>query len=42
MTKAQRQAIHSYDEHIGVEAFAEGVLWYLHLIEKLPEGPVTA
>ena len=42
MTRAQRQAIHSYDEHIGVEAFAEGVLWYQHLIERLPEGPVTA
>ena len=42
MTRAQRQAIHSYDEHIGVEAFAEGVLWYQRLIERLPEGPVPA
>jgi len=35
MTKAQRQAIHSYDEHLGVESFAEGVLWYQRLIERL-------
>ena len=42
MTRAQRQAIHSYDEHIDVEAFAEGVLWYQRLLERLPEGPVTA
>jgi carboxypeptidase PM20D1 len=35
MTKAQRQAIHSYDEHLGVEAFAEGVLWYQRLIEGI-------
>ena len=35
MTKAQRQAIHSYDEHLGVEAFAEGVLWYQRLIERI-------
>ena len=24
MTKAQRQAIHSYDEHLGVDAFLDG------------------
>lgn len=36
MTKAQRQAIHSYDEHLGVDAFLEGVRWYRHLIERLP------
>jgi carboxypeptidase PM20D1 len=35
MTKAQRQAIHSYDEHLGVEAYAEGVLWYQRLIERI-------
>jgi carboxypeptidase PM20D1 len=36
MTKAQRQAIHSYDEHLGVDAFLDGVRWYRHLIERLP------
>ena len=35
MTRAQRQAIHSHDEHLGVEAFAEGVLWYQRLIERI-------
>ncbi|SDE13679.1 M20 family peptidase [Nocardioides lianchengensis] len=37
MTKAQRQAIHSYDEHLGVDAFLDGVRWYRHLIERLPQ-----
>ncbi|TWP36851.1 M20/M25/M40 family metallo-hydrolase [Leekyejoonella antrihumi] len=36
MSKAQRESIHSYDERIGVDAVAEGVLWYQHLIEGLP------
>jgi carboxypeptidase PM20D1 len=36
MTKAQREAIHSYDEHIGVDDFLEGVRWYQRLIEGLP------
>ncbi|WP_182524886.1 M20/M25/M40 family metallo-hydrolase [Nocardioides dongkuii] len=36
MTKAQRQAIHSYDEHLAVDAFLDGVRWYRHLIERLP------
>ncbi len=36
MTKAQRQAIHSYDEHIGVEDFLAGVDWYQRLIERIP------
>ena len=36
MTKAQRESIHSYDEHIGVEAFLDGVDWYRRLIERLP------
>ncbi len=35
MTKAQRQSLHSYDEHIGVDAFLEGVRWYRRLIERL-------
>lgn len=36
MTKAQRQSIHSFDEHLGVEAFLDGVRWYRRLIEELP------
>ena len=36
MTKAQREAIHSYDEHLGVDAFLDGVRWYRRLIERLP------
>jgi carboxypeptidase PM20D1 len=35
MTKAQRQAIHSYDEHLGVDDFLEGVRWYQRLLERL-------
>jgi carboxypeptidase PM20D1 len=37
MTKAQRQAVHSYDEHLGVDAFLAGIDWYRRLIERLPE-----
>ena len=36
MTKAQRESIHSYDEHLGVDALVEGVRWYQRLIERLP------
>lgn len=32
MTKAQRESIHSYDEHLGVDAFLDGVEWYRRLI----------
>lgn len=35
MSKAQRESIHSYDERIGVEAYDEGVRWYVRLIEKI-------
>ncbi|MCW2761903.1 MAG: peptidase [Marmoricola sp.] len=35
MTKEQRESIHSYDEHIGVEDFVAGVRWYARLIERL-------
>jgi carboxypeptidase PM20D1 len=35
MTKAQREAIHSYDEHLGVDDFLDGVRWYARLIERL-------
>ena len=36
MTKAQREAIHSYDEHLGVDDFLAGIAWYRRLIERLP------
>lgn len=36
MTKAQRESIHSYDEHLGVDAFVDGVRWYRRLIERIP------
>jgi carboxypeptidase PM20D1 len=35
MTKAQREAIHSYDEHLGVDDFLDGVRWYQRLVESL-------
>jgi carboxypeptidase PM20D1 len=35
MTKAQRESIHSYDEHIGVDDWLAGVQWYVRLIERL-------
>jgi carboxypeptidase PM20D1 len=35
MSKAQRQAIHSYDEHLGVDDFLSGIDWYQRLIEKV-------
>ncbi len=36
MSKAQRESIHSYDEHIGVDDFLAGIRWYARLIERLP------
>ncbi len=36
MTKAQRESIHSYDEHIGVDDFVAGVDWYQRLIVRIP------
>jgi carboxypeptidase PM20D1 len=36
MTKAQREAIHSYDERIGVDDFLDGVRWYQRLVQRLP------
>ena len=36
MTKAQREAIHSYDEHLGIRDLIDGVTWYRTLIERLP------
>jgi carboxypeptidase PM20D1 len=35
MTKEQRESIHSYDEHIGVEDFLAGVDWYRRLLEGI-------
>lgn len=35
MTKAQRESIHSYDEHLGVDDFLAGVDWYRRVIEGL-------
>ena len=37
MTRAQRESIHSYDEHIGVQDWLDGVRWYSRLIERIPE-----
>jgi carboxypeptidase PM20D1 len=36
MSKAQRQAIHSYDEHLRVDDFLSGIAWYQRLIERIP------
>ena len=36
MTKAQRESIHSYDEHLGINDLVDGVTWYRTLIERLP------
>jgi carboxypeptidase PM20D1 len=35
MTRAQRDAIHACDEHLGVDDYREGVRWYRRLIERL-------
>jgi carboxypeptidase PM20D1 len=35
MTKAQRESIHSYDEHLGVDDLLAGVGWYRRLLEDL-------
>lgn len=35
MSKEQRQAIHSYDERLGVDDFLAGVEWYHRLIERV-------
>lgn len=36
MTKAQRESIHSYDEHVGVDDWLAGVEWYARLLRELP------
>ncbi len=38
MSKAQREAIHSYDERLGVDDFLIGIDWYQRLIERIPAG----
>jgi carboxypeptidase PM20D1 len=35
MSKAQRESIHSYDEHLGVDDLLAGVRWYRRLIKGL-------
>ncbi|HEX2893009.1 MAG TPA: M20/M25/M40 family metallo-hydrolase [Marmoricola sp.] len=35
MTKEQRESIHSYDEHLGVEDFLAGIEWYQRLLRAL-------
>ena len=35
MSRAQRQSIHSCDEHLGIDAFRDGIRWYRRLIESL-------
>jgi carboxypeptidase PM20D1 len=37
MDAAQRRAIHTYDEHLGVDAFLAGIGWYRALLQELPE-----
>jgi carboxypeptidase PM20D1 len=36
MTRAQREAIHSYDEHLGIDDLVDGITWYRRLIERIP------
>ena len=36
MTRAQRESIHSYDEHVGVDDWLAGVEWYARLLRELP------
>jgi carboxypeptidase PM20D1 len=36
MTRAQRESIHAYDEHLGIDDFLDGVRWYQSLIEGVP------
>ncbi len=37
MTAAQRRAVHSYDEHLGVDAFVAGIDWYQSAHRGAPE-----
>jgi carboxypeptidase PM20D1 len=38
ISKEQRLALHSYDEHLDVDAFHTGIEWYRRLLERLPGG----
>ncbi len=38
ISKEQRLALHSYDEHLDVDAFLTGIDWYRRLLESLPDG----
>jgi len=35
MSKEQRESIHSYDEHLGLDDFVDGIGWYQHMIERI-------
>jgi carboxypeptidase PM20D1 len=35
MSKAQRESIHGYDEHLGVADLLDGIAWYQRLIEGI-------
>lgn len=35
MTKAQRESIHGYDEHLRIDDFLDGIRWYSLLIESI-------
>ena len=35
MTKEQRESIHSYDEHLGVDDYLTGISWYRRLLEEV-------
>lgn len=37
MSKSQREAIHSYDERIGVQDFVAGVEWYHRFLARIPK-----
>lgn len=36
MSREQRASLHSYDEHLGIDALVDGVRWYRRLLESLP------
>ncbi|SDS96319.1 carboxypeptidase PM20D1 [Nocardioides scoriae] len=41
MSRAQRESIHSYDEHVGVQDWLDGVEWYADLLRRLDEPAAT-
>ncbi len=38
MSSEQRESIHSYDEHLGVDDFHDGIRWYRTLLDSLGQG----